>query len=193
MAPPPYIPRVGIGRPGVGTEFAGLGNRIKGPNQRTVLGVVGLDPPASGPVAACKSLDHEAVVIQRRGGDRKAFLPTFGLHRPGQVTGLLIDGDELSVELPDKYLAVAQAEAATQPAATDAVDRLVQMRLVLPQNPAGFNAQCEHVVIAGDDIHDAFVDDGLGLPRITSAGAGSIQMRPPVGPKLRHVAAVRSG
>ena len=113
------LPGIPVGRPGVMAEFARSGDRVEGPLEFAVGGIVGLDAPAHAHVAATESGDHHAVVVQRRADDAVALERVLGLDGPENLASALIQRDELCVQLPHVHLAIAKPYAAVHPAAAD--------------------------------------------------------------------------
>ena len=177
-------------RPGFAAELARTGHRIEGPCQRAIIGVVGLDAPPDAAFGAGKAGDHQAVVVERRAGERIAILPPLGLRFPRDLARCPVQGDQVRIQLPDEYHVLRQADAAAGPAAADHVDGLIQAGLVGPQGLAGIHTDGEYVVGAGDDIGHALVDDGLGFAGVLLGDARSAQTCSPYALELRDVVAV---
>src|SRR6185436_20313486 len=177
-------------RPAVVPALAWTRNRIEGPEQLAVVGIVCFDAAANADLGTREARDDHAVVIERCARERKAFLPTLGLNGPHLFSGALIERDDAPVEHSREDLALADTHPAARPTAADRSDRGVELRGVLPQDRARLDRQREHVVGAGDDVDDAVVHERLRLARELRRDTGAVQVRAPNAFELRHVAAI---
>src|SRR5438094_569553 len=132
------LPRVVVLRPGLMSDLAGTGNRVEGPHQISVFGVVRFHTASRAVLTTGKADDDPAIVEKRSGRNCVAFLPAFGLDGPNDFARLFIQSDEAAIQLADVDLAFADRESAARPAAADRRDLLVEMRLILPKGLAGF-------------------------------------------------------
>ena len=191
-APIPVDLAVGVAglRPGFAPEFARAGHRMEGPGQRSVVGIVGLDSPPDAAFGAGEAGDDQAIVVERRAGEREAFLPVLRLRLPDDFPGCPVQCDQVCIQLPDEDPVVGKAHTTAGPAATNDIDGLIQVGFVGPQGLAGINTDGEYVVGAGDDIGHALVDDGLGFAGVFLGDARSAQARAPYALELGDVVAV---
>src|SRR5690606_17922147 len=139
-------PHLVVLRPGLVAELAGPRDRVEGPAKLAPLRVVGFHAAADAELGAGEAGDHEPVAVQRGAGDAVALRPALRLGRPEDAPVTLIERDQPAVELADEHLAVAEPDAATGPAATNRVDRGIEIRFVAPENLAGVDREREHVV-----------------------------------------------
>src|SRR6185295_3407327 len=107
-------------------------DRVERPDELAVARVERFDAAACGAVTAREARDHEAVVVDRRGRDAEAVLSRFGLRLPDEPAARRIERDELAVELPGKYFALAERDAAAHPTAADHGDVRIEIRFVTP-------------------------------------------------------------
>ena len=177
-------------RPRVVAGLTRAGDRVEAPLLLPRRRVVGGDAAARAELAAGDAGDDHAVDVERRCGDRVAVLPARHLRLPGDLTGLLIEGDERPVELPDVDLPLAERDPAALPAAADDRDRLVEVRLVLPENLAGVGADGEDVVLAGRHVDHALVLERLALGGVLRSEPRLAQMRQPDAPEVLDVRVV---
>ncbi len=184
------LPRVGIRRPGVVPELARAGDGVERPQQLAVLRVVRLDAAADAELGAGEAGDHDAVEIERRGGEREAVLRAFGLHGPRSLAGAPVERDETTVERAEEHLVFAQGDAAIGPAAAHRRDLRIESGGPLPQDGAAHGIQREHVVGAGGEIDAAVVHQRLRRAGELRAEARAVQVRAPDALELRDVAAV---
>src|SRR5581483_3134061 len=148
------------GRPGLAARLVRSGRRVPAPEKLAARRVDRLQERARrvlGPDDADVDLP---VGVGGRGGDRLAELPLHELLAPDDLPGALVERDHLAVELPEIDAAVADRDAAVEPAAADGGDRLVDAGGVLLQD------------LAGGDAHGE---------------AGAVEVRPPHALDLRDV------
>ena len=187
------LPDVAVLRPSLVADLAGTGHGVEGPFELAGLRVERLDAAARAEIAAREARDDFAVVVERRAGDAEADLRILGLDRPDDSARALIERDELRVELADEDLAVAEPKPARRPAAAGTRDVRIDVRLVFPEHVAGVDVDRERIVVAGDDVHDAFVDDRLRLIRAARPHAGAAERCAPHAAQVRDVVAVDLG
>src|SRR5207244_3765488 len=97
---------------------------------------------------------------------------------------------DIGIELAEKQQPFAHRQTTIVPAAANSRDLLVDARPALPQNLAGFGIEREDVVVAGDDIHDAVLDERRRLERVLAGKAGALEPRHPSALELLSVARV---
>ena len=163
-AVPPYAAVVG---PGVGPELTGRRDRVERPHQRPAVSVVRFHPPPLGVLGARKACDDQTIVIEGRTGDHVSVLPPFGLNRPEDLTCVLVERQQFSVQLAYVNPAVSQRDTTTEPSAADRGDGLLEVRFITPKDCAGLYAEGEHIVGPRDHINDSVVHDRLRFARIT--------------------------
>src|SRR5688572_14884446 len=183
------LPRIVVLRPRVVARLAGTGNRVEGPDQTTVFRIVGLEPAARAAIAAGKADENHSIHVEWRRCDRKILLPAFGLDRPRNFACRSIERDELAVEPADEHLLLADRHALVVPAAADRGDVGIELRFVLPEDLAAVERQREHVVGAGADIGDTFMDHWSGEAGVLRRRAGAVEPRTPHTLQLRDVVA----
>src|SRR5206468_12256582 len=103
---------------------------------------------------------------------------------------LLVERDDHAVKLSEVDAAVAERDAAVEPAAADRRDLLVDARRVVPEDLPARDGDREDVVVAGRDVDDALVDDGLALGRVLRRYGRAFEMRPPDAFQLGDVGGV---
>ena len=184
------LPGIAVFGPGVVARFTRTGHRIERPQRLAVACIKGFDAPAHAQFATGNASDDHAVVVQRRSGQRKAFLPTFDLYGPGLFAGLHIERNQTAVERAEKHFAIAQADTAVGPATAHGADLGVEIGRVFPQDVAADHIERKHIVCTGDDVDDAIVHQGLCLARVLRCQARALQMCAPHALELRHIAAV---
>ena len=148
---------------------------------RAVNRVVGLNPSPDSELGACESRNDESIIIERRARNRVTGLPTLCLYRPDRFACPLVQCDKLSIEPTYKYFALADTDASAGPAAAGSRYLRVQLCLVFPQPLSCIDGNCKYVIVAGDDIDDAVVNDRLSLSGVPGTRARTIQPRTPHG------------
>ncbi len=166
-------------------------DRVENPAQLARFSVECLQSSANCHFTASVTDDDHPVVIQRSSGDRiAAVLERLALHRPEHFAGLLIEGEELVIELPDEDLSLANADTTAYPAAANRNVGRIQVGFVFPQDLAGIDADRENIVVAGDRVQHAIGYDGLCLTGVAPIQAGTAQGGPPEGLHSLDVVAV---
>ena len=147
-----------------------------------VIGDVGLGMfvTGSGEVRLTNQTGHPAAVVQYDFGVRDPE----GENQVAQPLTTTLIGDLFAddkaaakagvshtIELTDKYLVLAEAHTTTGPTAADGRNFVRQFGLITPKDFPGFYTQGKHIVGAGNNIHDPFVNDGLCLTGILRAQA----------------------
>ena len=155
--------------PSVVPELAGPRHGKECPDQRAVVGIVGLYAAAHAKLGAGKARDDEAVVVQRRARDREALLPLLGLDAPGDFTRALIESDQPAVELAHVDLAVPERDTAIRPAAADGRDRGIELRFVGPDELAAIDVDGKDVIGAGRHEENAVIEQRLRFARVLRA------------------------
>src|SRR5262249_53700218 len=139
------LPVVVVLRPGLAARLARRRDRVKRPDQLAVLRTERLDAAANAAVSAAEADDDHAVVVERGADDRVPLRRIPRLDRPQHLARLLVEREQLRIELADENPALAEADAARDPAAAHFHVLGVEMRLVLPQDVAGVDIDGEHV------------------------------------------------
>ena len=148
---------------------------IPPPQDLAGLGVERGQAAAHAVFAAGDPAVDDAVIIQRRAGDAVAVLPDLDRRLPHLLAGLDVERHDIGVELAEEQHSLAHRQAAIVPAAADAGELLVDTRPALPQDLACLGVQREYIVIAGDDVHDAVLDEWRRFERILAADPGALQ------------------
>ena len=173
------FPCIVVLRPGIMTNLARTRNRVEGPDQVSVLRIVGLDPASRTVLAAGKADDDQSVEVKGCGRNRVTVLPALRLNGPRRFARFLIQRHQAAVQLSHINLALTQREATARPAAADGGDGLVKVWLILPESLACLHANRENIVCSRDDIDDAFMNDGLSLAGILGVHARAVEARSP--------------
>jgi hypothetical protein len=184
------LPGIVVLRPSLVARLSGPRDRVEGPDESAVVGVVRLDAAARAAVGAREARDHEAVVVDGRRCDREIVLPALGLNRPDRLAGAAIERHEAAVELAHEDFVLADCDAAVVPPAAHRRDAGIEVGLVLPEDLARVERQREDVVRSRAHVRDAVMDDRLRFSRVLRREARAIEACAPDAFELRHVAAV---
>ncbi len=133
-----------------------------GPQQLTVLRVVGFDLADDAELATGNAGDQLAIDHQRRRGDRVTGLVVGDALAPHHLAGVLVQGHQLGVQGAEDHQVVIQRHA-TVDHVTARTDVVRQTRIVLPQFLAGARIDGEHPRVGGGHVHHAVLDHRLGL------------------------------
>ena len=146
-----------------------LRDRVEGPQQLAVGGVVGFDEAADAVFAAIGADQDFSVDDGRRHGLAVAERGLGDLHRPDRLAGLGVERDQLGVERGEiDLVAIDRGAAIVGPAAIDR-DR-PHVVLVVPDLLAGLRVECVDVIERRGHIHHAVDDDRRGLHRFAQVG-----------------------
>ncbi len=107
---PALFPRLRVLGPAVMTHLARTGYGVKSPHLLAVFGIVGCDVASDSSVPTSCASDHQAPVIKRSTGNGVALLPAAHLSRPKGLSGLLIQGHQLAIQLTDIDFSVSQCQ-----------------------------------------------------------------------------------
>ena len=121
---------------------------------------------------------------------RESVLRFLCLRRPRGLAALRVERDELAVELADEDLAAPGCDAPVRPAAAHRFVVRVEVRVVVPQRGTRVDADREHVVRSGRDVHDAVDDERLRLARVLRSDTGAAEPSTPYTLELGDVRAV---
>ena len=181
---------VGAGRPGLAAFLARTRQRKPAPHDLAGLGIERGQPAADAKLAARDPAVDHAVIVERRAGDAVAVLPLFDRRLPGDLAGLHVQRDDVGVELAEVDLSFSHRKTAIDPAAADRRDGLIDAGPVFPDHLAGLGVEREHVIVAGDDIHDAVLHERRRLEGIFAAEARALQARHPRALELPDIGGV---
>jgi len=178
------------GRPTVGADFARSRQRVGPPKDLAGLSVESGQPSAYAELSPSNAAVYDAVVIEWSTGDAIAIAPIFDCCLPHLLASLDIEGNNIGIELAQENFALAHRQPAVQPAAANCGDRLLDARPALPQGLASLRIQREHVIVTGDDIHDAVLHQRRRFGRILAAHPRPLQTGHPGALQLLHIVGI---
>src|SRR5438309_9985571 len=162
--PAAVLPRVRLGlvRPGLGTRFAGRGNRVPAPQLLPGIRIVGVDAAARGAVAARHPRDQHPVRNDGRNDAFVAFFPIGILLLPDLLAGLHVEREYVRVDRLAKELALVDRRRASheRSAGRDSQRASFVLDGRAPYLPARRDVDGKGPV-AVDHVHDAVVNGRL--------------------------------
>jgi hypothetical protein len=181
---------IGACRPGVAADLARAGEGVPTPQDVAGFGIESRQPASYAEFPSGVAAVDDPLIIKRRARYAVPVVPILDRRFPHLLAGLDVESNEIGVELAEEQHSFTHSQAAVEPATAYRRDLLVDSRPALPKHFPRLCVEREHVVIAGDHVHDPVLDERRRLARVFPAGPGALEAGHPGSLELLDVVGV---